>query len=241
MPYTYFKGDKEHMLHSMKKYLGTVPEMDKLLLARIAPYLANKKCSVLDAGCGIGQLVSFLHALSPYSSFLGIDQTAHVIDEANELFKSPQISFETADVLSLPERFQKRFDITVSRAVISWLPYYEDFMRALVAVTTKHIFLSSLFYEGDIDFITQVREFKKEAGRTGFSEYRNVYSLPQFERFMSRLGATKVSVTPFDISIDIPRGTKDILGTYTVRLANGKRLQISGAVLMNWKWIRIDL
>lgn len=241
MSYTYFKGDKEHMLHSMKKYLGTTPEMDRLLLSLIAPYLAGKKLSVLDAGCGIGQLISFLRGMSSRSSFLGVDQTAYVIDEANKLFKAKGVSFEATDVLDLPARFPRKFDIAVSRAVISWLPYYEDFMRALVKVTKKHIFLCSLFYEGDIDFITKVREFQKEAGKSGFSEYRNVYSLPRFEKFVRALGAKKITVTHFNIGIDIPKGDRDILGTYTVRLANGTRLQISGAVLMNWKWVRIDL
>jgi hypothetical protein len=31
------------------------------------------------------------------------------------------------------------------------------------------------------------------------------------------------------------------MGTYTERLEDGRRLQLSGAVLMSWKVIRLDL
>jgi len=31
------------------------------------------------------------------------------------------------------------------------------------------------------------------------------------------------------------------MGTYTVQLQSGERLQISGALLMPWKIVRIDL
>ena len=48
-------------------------------------------------------------------------------------------------------------------------------------------------------------------------------------------------VFDFDIDIDIAQPPIDQMGTYTVKLQNSKKLQISGAVVMNWKIIRIDL
>ena len=108
-------------------------------------------------------------------------------------------------------------------------------------MTKDHIFLSSLFYEGDIDFEIKVREFKKESGSDGFNGYYNVYSLPQFKKFVYSLGAKDIEVFDFDIDIDIAQPPIDQMGTYTVKLQNSKKLQISGAVVMNWKIIRIDL
>jgi len=114
-------------------------------------------------------------------------------------------------------------------------------MRALMASGKKHVFLSSLFYEGDIDFEIKVREYQKEGGAEGFNAYYNIYGLPKFKQFVTALGATHVEVRDFEIGIDLPRGTMDRMGTYTLRLADGKRLQMSGAVPMLWKIIRIDL
>jgi hypothetical protein len=40
---------------------------------------------------------------------------------------------------------------------------------------------------------------------------------------------------------DIPKPPIDEMGTYTEKLENNKRIQISGAIVMSWKIIRIDL
>ena len=141
----------------------------------------------------------------------------------------------------MPEKYSKQFDVSISRAVISWIPYYEDFLKSLVAATKSHIFISSLFYDGDIDFEIKVNEFRKGTASRDFTEYRNVYSLPRFKKFVKSLGAKNIRVYDFEIGIDLPAVPLDQLGTYTVKLENGKRLQLSGVVLMNWKWIRIDL
>lgn len=239
---TYYKGDKEFHVSAMRKYAKKKQEIDKLLEKLIAPYIKNKKLKTLDAACGLGHLSFLLSKLAPKSTFLGVDQTAPFIEEAKKLYGNQKnMSFEVGNVEDLPAKHQKSFDISVSRAAISWIPYYEKFVKALFDVTKSHIFISSLFYEGDIDFEIKVREFKKESGRGGFSEYRNVYSLPRFTRFVRELGAKKVGVRDFEIGVDLPKGPVDQMGTYTVKLENGKRVQISGAVLMNWKWIRIDL
>ncbi|TSC56501.1 MAG: hypothetical protein Greene041679_512, partial [Parcubacteria group bacterium Greene0416_79] len=58
------------MLNSMRKYLRRTPEMDKLLVKLISPYIKGEKLNILDAGCGIGQLAAMVHRLSPASEIL---------------------------------------------------------------------------------------------------------------------------------------------------------------------------
>jgi len=55
------------------------------------------------------------------------------------------------------------------------------------------------------------------------------------------LGARTVHAHDFEIGIDLPRESPHHMGTFTLRLENGKRLQLSGAVIMSWKIIQIDL
>ena len=131
--------------------------------------------------------------------------------------------------------------MSVNWKTISWLPYYDQMLKDLIHMTKNHIFLSSLFYEGDIDFEIKVREFKKESGKDGLIRYYNVYSLPQFKKFVYNLGVKNIEVHNFDIGIDVQKPPIDVMGTYTEKLENGKRIQISGAVLMLWKIIRIDI
>lgn len=240
----YHQGDDSFAIASMKKYFDQKQEMDKLLDKLISPYIKDKKLRILDAGCGLGHSLYFLNQLSPDSDFLGVDQTPVYIEEAKKLFgEFKNFSFEAGNVEDLPKKYPKAFDVTMSRAVISWMPYYEDFVKALMDTTKKHIFISSLFYDGDIDFITKVKSFKGASGKEnlGIERYCNVYSLPHFKSFVMGLGAKNMQVDDFEINIDLPKPPVDRMGTYTETLENGKRLQISGAILMNWKWIRIDL
>lgn len=242
--YIYFKDekDKEFVITSMRKYVDEKQEMDKFLEKIITPIIIGKKLKILDACCGIGHIVYFLSEISPQSTFLGVDQSSYLIEEAKKLCQDKKnISFEAGDIYSLPSNYPKEFDISINWKTVSRLPYYDQLLESLVAVTKKHIFVSSLFYDGDIDFEIKVREFQKEAGRDGFNAFYNVYSFPRFKKFVYGLGAKNIEAYDFEIGVDIPRSAIDQMGTYTVKLENGKRLQISGAVVMLWKIIRIDL
>jgi len=242
--YEYYSDnqDKDFYINSMKKYVETKQELDLKLEELIAPIIQNNNFKILDACCGIGHLDYFFSSLSPNSTFFGIDQTPFLIDEAKKLCSEKEnVSFEVDDLYNISEKYPKLFDITINWKTISWLPYYDECIKSLFAVTKKHIFLSSLFYDGDIDFEIKVREYKKEKSKKGFNQFYNVYSYPRFEKFLYELGAKSVKSYNFEIGIDIPKSSIDHMGTYTMTLDTGKRIQISGPILMLWKIIQIDL
>ena len=242
--FRYCDGDKDKEFHigSMKKYVYEKQEQDKFLEKLITPLIKKKSLKILDACCGIGHILYYISKISPSSTFLGVDQTPYLIEEAKKLCnKIKNVSFEIDDVNNLSTKYFKKFDITINWKTASAIPYYDKLMKSLMAVTKQHIFLSSLFFDGDIDFEIKVREYKKESGRDRFNSYFNVYSYPRFEKFVFSLGAKNIKAYNFDINIDLPKPPLDQMGTYTIKLPNGKRLQISGAVLMLWKIIRIDL
>lgn len=242
--YQYFKqdSDKEFVISSMRKYIDEKQEIDKFLEKLISPFLKTNSLKILDACCGIGHLPYFLSDINPEIEFLGIDQTEYLIDEAKKICNNKKnVQFEAVDVFDFVKNKQKEFDICINWKTLSWISYYTDFMKALFKVTKKHIFLSALFYDGDIDFEIKVREFKKEAGKNGFNLYYNIYSYPQFEKFVKSLGAKNIESFDFEIEKDIPKSSLDVMGTYTEKLQGGKKLQISGAVIMSWKVIHIEL
>ncbi len=225
----------------MKKYFYEKQELDKSLEQIISPTISNKQLNILDACCGIGHISSLLNSISQNSKILGIDQTQYLIDEAKKLNNSPNISFECSDIYDSVKKFPKFFDVAVCWKTISWLPYYDEIIKNLFSMTKKEIFLSSLFYDGDIDFEIKVREYKKESGKDNFNHYYNVYSLPHFQEFVYDLGAKNVQVYDFDIDIDLENQDSDFIRTHTIKTENGKRLQVSGTILMNWKIIKITL
>ncbi len=234
--------DKEFIIESFKKCVSEKREMDKLLEKIIFTFIDSKKLDILDASCGIGHISYFLSEISKESKFVGVDQTEYLIKEAEKLCQNkPNISFEVNDISKIISKYPKKFDISISWRTLSWLPYYKEMLKDLFSLTKNHIFISSLFYDGDIDFITQVREFKKETGNNHFNDYYNVYSLPQFQKYAFEIGAKNIEVYDFEIKKDIKKPQINQLGGYTMKLEDGKRLQISGAILLPWKIIRIDL
>jgi ubiquinone/menaquinone biosynthesis C-methylase UbiE len=242
--YNYFDGekDKEYNISKMYNYVKDKQEIDKVLEKIISPIIEDKKLKILDACCGIGHISNLLSQISPKSIFLGIDQSDYLIEEAKKISKNKNnLSFEIGDLYNISNKFQKEFDISIIWKTISWLPYYEQIIKELVSVTKDHIFISSLFYDGDIDFEIKVREFKKESAKDRFNSYYNVYSLPRFKKYVYGLGAKNIEVYNFDINLDIPKPPIDEMGTYTEKLGSGKKIQISGAVVMSWKIIRVDL
>ena len=241
--YTYYDEDKDkdHIISEFKKPLKQKYEMDKFLEKIISPYIKTKNYQILDACCGIGQISNYLYKINNDLKITGIDQTSFLIDEAKKLYKNTNLNFEVGDVYDYAKENEKKFDIAINWKTLSWLPYYDQMIKSLIRLSKKHIFLSSLFYDGDIDFETKVREYQTEVGKTKFNHYFNVYSLPRFQNFVLDLGAKNVEIFDFEIDVDVAKPPINQIGTYTEKLENGKRLQISGNIIQSWKIIRIDL
>jgi SAM-dependent methyltransferase len=239
-----YEEDRKRAISSMRAYVDNKPEQVKFFEELIRPYLVDQDVTVLDACCGMGDLTYFLSLLNPKAKFVGIDRAVFLLEEGRKSFSdNPNITFQEADLYDLTSTLgPKSFDLAVCKQTLSWLPDYQQPVRELMNVTRKSIFASSLFYDGRIDFETRVREYVTEAGKDDFNAYYNVYSFPVFREFCIAAGAKDVVGFDFNIGIDLPRSENiDRMGSYTVKLENGDRLQISGALLLPWKIVRIDV
>jgi ubiquinone/menaquinone biosynthesis C-methylase UbiE len=236
--------ERQHAIESMRAYVENKPEQVKFLEELMKPVIGvDTAVSILDACCGIGDLVYFLSLLNPNAKITGIDKADFLLAEATAKFSGPNVGFEQGDIYALEKQFGPgSFDVSVCKQTLSWLPRYERPVEELMTVTKKAVFITSLFYDGRIDFETRVREYTTDSGSKDFNAYYNVYSFPVFKEFCLAHGAKDVTGFDFNIGIDLPRPTSfDRMGTYTEKLASGQRLQISGALLMPWKVVRIDL
>jgi trans-aconitate 2-methyltransferase len=86
------------------------------LLALVEPVPGG---SVVDLGCGTGELTALLHAHVGAASTLGLDNSDAMLEEARAL-DAPGVRFEHADIGKLDAG--TTYDVVFSNAALQWLP-----------------------------------------------------------------------------------------------------------------------
>lgn len=99
------------------------PFLDLLARIDVTPY------SILDLGCGPGQLTPVLQERWPHAMILGIDSSAEMIEAANRRDDGPSVSYVQADVATWEPAAP--VDLIVSNAVFHWVPDQLDVIRRL--------------------------------------------------------------------------------------------------------------
>jgi len=186
------------------------------------------KTRILDMCCGQGGPTAYLATQEPQCDFMGMDLDEGLIDKA---ITQDNLHFRVGDIFAPPLDCYGKFDGVVSFQVLSWLSDVERPLREIGKLKPKWIAASSLFYDGPISVDRTVHDHE-----SGKHHYYNIYSLPQTQKLLAGMGYETFHSAPFDIDIDLPRPTAG-LGTYTEMTPSGRRLQISGPMLMPWYFI----
>ena len=129
-------------------------------------------------------------------------------------------------------------DGVISLQALSWLPEFENPLKEIFSkIKPQWISLSSLFYEGEVTIKSTVYQTKNTHNPKSFY---NTYSIPLLDKYCREYGYKIGNYKPFEIDFDIEKPKdKNLMGTYTVKTIENRRLQISGPLLMNWYFIKI--
>jgi methyltransferase-like protein/2-polyprenyl-3-methyl-5-hydroxy-6-metoxy-1,4-benzoquinol methylase len=103
-------------------------------------------CRYLDVGCAVGGNILPLAEALPNSQFVGIDQAEKQIEIARqhaELAGLSNISFETMDIMDVPEDFGL-FDYIVAHGIYSWVP--AEVRDGLLALIRRHLAPEGIAY-----------------------------------------------------------------------------------------------
>lgn len=203
---------------------------------------AEKNQKVLDICGGYGRLLHFLQELDGQQEYYCLDQSEALVRMARERFAGlDNIHCEVADLYALAGDYQKKFDVTILYKTLYMLPYYRKPIEELVKVTKKKIYITSPFFEGDIDFLTKIYPDASGDDEGNFA-YCSIYSMPKFTAYCESLGVKQVDFEPMPIDFDLPApADKNVLQTRTELTANGERLEICGTVVLNWKLVTLTL
>jgi len=191
----------------------------------IAPWAQHSK-SIFDLGCGAGANTVYLSKQFD-ARFTGVDISRELLDIARN--KVTGVNFLQADMNKLPEAFG--VDGVISLQTFSWMRAIEEPLHQICfKLKPKWFAFSSLFYDGDISCEIIVHEPKRPR-----ESYYNIYSIPRTITFLKKYGYLIAALKPFDIGCDLSKSKNpDLMQTYTETLEDGRRLQISGPLMLPW-------
>ena len=123
---------------------------------------------------------------------------------------------------------------------ISWLPDYCQFLVLLSKTQPEWILITSLFYRGPVDAEIKIKDYSRTMGDKNYRDsYYNIYSVDKFHDNLKERGYSIVEIRPFDLGFDIDKPKDGSMSTYTEKTIDGRRLQVSGPLLMSWYTILV--
>ena len=172
-----------------------------------------------------------MHVMSLYTR--NKVKAAHILYDR----KIDNARIEQGDWYNLDNSYMDVFDGIVSFQTLSWLPDFREPTSVMCKLNPRWIALSSLFYNGLVSVTTETQTWNPDLTENR-KLYYNVYSIPVVKGFLKNNGYTNFRCTPFNIDVDIPNPGE--FRTYTEKTVDGKRIQISGPVLMPWYFIAAE-
>lgn len=169
----------------------SAPFFDLLALVEVRPNL-----TVVDLGCGTGELTRHLADTLPNSTVTGIDNSPQMLDAARAAsFASPYLHFEQGDQSHLTGEW----DLIFSNAALHWSENHSELIPRLyerlapggqiaVQVPSNHNHISHQIYRE-----TASEEMFKFI-LNGFQRYAPVLSIDDYARILFKCGAENIVV-----------------------------------------------
>jgi trans-aconitate 2-methyltransferase len=111
------------------RYLTYADERGRPFVELMARVGAEAPASVVDLGCGPGNLTSLLRERWPDADISGLDSSREMIEQARSA--EPSITFEVADLRGWAAAGDP-VDVLVSNATLQWVPDHLDLLPSLV-------------------------------------------------------------------------------------------------------------
>jgi SAM-dependent methyltransferase len=195
--------------------------------------------NTLDLACGNGANLIYLKKKYGNKKYcLGLDFNKNLIltSLGQNNYKNLQIRY--GNILNLKKNLQNKFQLITSFQTLSWLNDYKKASLEMIKLNSDYIFISSLFWEGLIDFNIKLNVLKNGNWdrKKLHSKYYNIYSLKNFLSFYKKNNYKAILCRKFLIKKKLKNNFNYNMGTYTIKNKQ-KNIQISGPLIMNWYFI----
>lgn len=149
-----------------EKYLDFADERGRPF-AELVQRVPGDPNTIVDLGCGPGQLTRILRERWPAARILGVDSSGEMIDKAGRDNNDPGVTYELADASA----WTGRAELVISNAMFQWVPDQLDVIRRLATMTdTLAIQVPNNF---DAPSHTLMREV---AARSPYAEHLNNFT-----------------------------------------------------------------
>ncbi len=198
---------------------------------------------VLDIGTATGDNVYYLAQKHPEVTFVGADYNRSCIEAGQKkLATFPTIknaSLAVADWDDLPVDYVNQFTGIINTHTFCCFKRFEPAVDALVKLNPEWLAFNSLFYDGPLDVLIHIRDYKKASSPVDDDPDGdfNIFSLPRFKNYLTSQGYQDIAVSKFEIPTDLPRPVDGARGTYTIKTEIEERAQFSGPVYLPWHFI----
>lgn len=220
-----------HMRQREQRYRST-----EMFCAFVEKYIYPRG-NILDVACGAGGNTEYMQYrwCLPGNAYLwGIDINQDFIDIAKkECVRSDQAYSQWDITNPLPSDYRNIEGIVCLQSLFA----IENMHKAILNIVNANpgwIALSVLANDNDVTYHVDLMIGKN--GTTTRAKYF-IQTIDWYKEFFMSHGYKEFYYEPFDIDIDLPKPEHKSIGTYTEKLEDGRRLQISAGLLMNWYFI----
>jgi trans-aconitate 2-methyltransferase len=112
------------------RYLTYADERGRPFVELLARVAAERPESVVDLGCGPGNLTALLVERWPDARVVGLDSSPEMIEKARAT--TPAVDFRVADLRDWAAGGAEQVDVLVSNATLQWVPGHLDLLSHLV-------------------------------------------------------------------------------------------------------------
>jgi trans-aconitate 2-methyltransferase len=112
------------------RYLTYADERGRPFVELLSRVSAQEAETVVDLGCGPGNLTALLVERWPGAGVVGLDSSAEMVAQAQET--TPAVEFRVADLRDWAHAGGERVDVLVSNATLQWVPDHLDLLPALL-------------------------------------------------------------------------------------------------------------
>ena len=127
--------DKYHSKNIIEKF------MMKNFFLKISKIISGggSPNSILEAGCGEGNVLHFINGLFPDAELKGFDFSKKAINRA--ILDFPQLNFEIGNIYEIDD-VNSQYDLVIACEVLEHLEEPEKALEELIRVSSKYILLS---------------------------------------------------------------------------------------------------